>query len=481
MAGLRLAVSALRRSDDHDRFLVEFSGDDRSVADYLTGEMLSGLDPETLEFARAVSVCSLLFTELAAELSGRPDAGLLLDRLGHSTALVARTGPGGHRIHALLRSYLLAHLQRRSPSRYRQLEGRAARWWAGHKEPAHALRHAERSGDEALLGEVLQQSAVGMLLRGELEALRHRLTAVGTTARRANPTLALPAAITHLERAHATPQRPSSSTRADVAQCTEPRVGGPAHQHGAAGGRPGPRRHRERAACGGGDRRRRSRGPAARQPGCRAAGPSRGQGGRTGRARAAVDLARALDLAFLEVHALTLLASLTIAEGDGRAMARFAQEALTAAGATGHQLSARSAAPSSFLAYADLLGGDPDAAADRTAAALRVQQAAARGRLHLHAVHGAARADRGEGVAGLGEIARRPDAVRRRGAAAEFCAALAVLEQRAAVMLGNPGAAAAVVVWLEQRIGHVARSCSCGRGQRPPQAATRLPRRSSLH
>ena len=335
VAGLRLAVFALRRSDDPDRFLAEFSGDDRSVADYLTGEMLSGLDPETLDFARAVSVCSLLSTELAAELSGRPDAGLLLDRLGHTTALVARTGPGEHRIHALLRSYLLAHLQRRSPSRYRELEARAARWWAGHNEPAHALRHAERAGDEALLGEVLQRSAVGMLLRGELEALRHGLIAVGTTARRADPALALPAAITHLERgARDAAAAELEHARRDVAQCTEPRVGRPAHQHGAAGGRPGHRRRRERAAC----RRRRSTTPRSR-PCCTSAGAPRcSPAARTGRAARgelehAVDLARALGLAFLEVHALTLLAALAIAEGDGRAMARFAQEALTAAGA----------------------------------------------------------------------------------------------------------------------------------------------------
>ena len=278
VAGLRLAVFALRRSDDHDRFLAEFSGDDRSVADYLTGEMLSGLDPETLDFARAVSVCSLLSTELAAELSGRPDAGLLLDRLGHSTALVARTGPGGHRIHALLRSYLLAHLQRRSPSRYRQLEGRAARWWAGHKEPAHALRHAERSGDEALLGEVLQQSAVGMLLRGELEALRHGLTAVGTTARRANPTLALPAAITHLERG----ARNAAAAELEHVRRTWPSAPSPAlaalrtSTELLAGAQGLDVTVSEPPAAAAIDDAE-GRGPAARQPGCRAAGPSRGQ------------------------------------------------------------------------------------------------------------------------------------------------------------------------------------------------------------
>jgi hypothetical protein len=45
-AGLRLAAFALRRTGDVDRFLTDFSGDERSVADYLTGEVLAGLDTE---------------------------------------------------------------------------------------------------------------------------------------------------------------------------------------------------------------------------------------------------------------------------------------------------------------------------------------------------------------------------------------------------------------------------------------------------
>jgi LuxR family maltose regulon positive regulatory protein len=60
VAGLRLAALALRRTEDPDGFLTAFSGDERSVADYLTGEILAGLSADTRTFLRAVSVCSLL-------------------------------------------------------------------------------------------------------------------------------------------------------------------------------------------------------------------------------------------------------------------------------------------------------------------------------------------------------------------------------------------------------------------------------------
>src|SRR3954453_10714667 len=87
-AGLRLAVLALRRSDDPDAFLTAFSGDERSVADYLTSEILAELSPETRDFWRVASVCAPLPAALAVELSGRADAERLLEELRRETALV---------------------------------------------------------------------------------------------------------------------------------------------------------------------------------------------------------------------------------------------------------------------------------------------------------------------------------------------------------------------------------------------------------
>ena len=43
VAGLRLAIRALRDNADPDGFLETFSGDERSVADYLVGEVLAGM------------------------------------------------------------------------------------------------------------------------------------------------------------------------------------------------------------------------------------------------------------------------------------------------------------------------------------------------------------------------------------------------------------------------------------------------------
>ena len=55
-AGLRLAALALTDVPDPDRFVAEFSDDGRCVADYLTGEILNRLRPDTLAFLRAISI-----------------------------------------------------------------------------------------------------------------------------------------------------------------------------------------------------------------------------------------------------------------------------------------------------------------------------------------------------------------------------------------------------------------------------------------
>src|SRR3954468_908778 len=178
-AGLRLAVLALRRSDDPEAFLAAFSGDERSVADYLTGEILDGLSPATRDFLRMVSVCSPLPAPLAIELSARADAEWMLDELRQEPALVERTFPGTYRIHALLRSYLIADLARSRPQTFRELQAAATRWWSAREEPVHALRHAERSGDGELIVTLVHGWGAALLLGGDLGPLQGALAAVG--------------------------------------------------------------------------------------------------------------------------------------------------------------------------------------------------------------------------------------------------------------------------------------------------------------
>ena len=138
-AGLRLAVSSLGAAASPDQFLVEFSGDEHSVADYLVDEVLRTMPADT---------CELLGLErlrpdprqAAVELSGRQDAAREArrtpTRLGADHSWPTAVGISSTRSAALVR--LRAELARQRPTLIFEPNARAARWWAARDQPVEA-------------------------------------------------------------------------------------------------------------------------------------------------------------------------------------------------------------------------------------------------------------------------------------------------------------------------------------------------------
>ncbi|HET6394583.1 MAG TPA: LuxR C-terminal-related transcriptional regulator [Blastococcus sp.] len=457
-AGLRLAALALRRTDDVAAFLTNFSGDERSVAEYLTVEILDGMSPDTRDFLRRVSVCSPLRADVAVELSARDDADRLLDVLCHETPLVERTSPGNYRIHPLLRSYLVADLARQRPGTYRQLQEAAARWWLAEDEPVHALRHAERAGDPALIAALVRSSGIALFLAGDLGPLRRALAAVGSDARTADPWLALTAAITHLDaRAlpaaavelenarRAWPEIPSAEldalrVSAELLASTQGLPAGSFPHAPDDAERPLPPLEALLHA---------SRGTAE-------FGNPRGVDVDLARSelQQALDLARFHDLAYLEVQCLYILATVAAVQGELPAMKAMAEQAVAAATRRGKHPSGWSAGPAAMVAYAHLLAGRPAAAAAVADEALGTWDLLPPEAAYmLHAVHGAALADEGKRSSGLTEMRTARTEFGDTPTAPSTLAALAVLEHRVALVSGNGAAAAEVVAWLGPRVG----------------------------
>ena len=179
-AGIRLAALPLRGHPDPDSFLAAFSGDERPVADYLAGEVLSRISDSDGELLRRTSIADPIPTALAAELSDRRDAADVLSALERSTGLVVASGPHRteFRIQELMRTYLTADLYRHGPALAARLQERAAKWWAAQNRPIEALRHAARASDSSLLRRYLHRWAPDLVARGEHTELRRALSAV---------------------------------------------------------------------------------------------------------------------------------------------------------------------------------------------------------------------------------------------------------------------------------------------------------------
>jgi LuxR family transcriptional regulator, maltose regulon positive regulatory protein len=462
-AGLRLAAIALRAGADTRGVLARFSGDERSVADYLVGEVLAALPAATRTLLQEASVCDHLPAALAGALTGRVDAAHALEELVRAGALVERVAPAEYRLHGLLRSHLTADLARHRPARYRELHATAAGWWTDRQETAHALRHAERADDPALSAAILRRAGVPLLLAGDVPLLRHALAVVGPRRRQEDPRLALTAALADLE---------SGDVDAAAAELARARDAWPAR----------PDRSLE-ALRAGAELFAAGRGATPGPAGYRAPEPAEPELAalvHAGRAAAVLRggnpaealeetgqvlaLARQQGFAALEAAALTLRAAALCGDGDLRAVVAAADEARTVTARAGRPRSGWTARAAAVAAYADLLRGDHERARARCAEALEggespVPETAPETLYALHVVHGTARGDGGgrdERTAGLAEARDARAALGAAPLPSGLASALAVLEHRAALRLGDHRAAGEVLAWLAGRVGETA-------------------------
>ena len=201
-AGLRLAALALTRTTDRDAFFEQFSGNESSVADYLVGEILSRLPDQIQEFLRVISISDPIPPGLATELSGREEAGSLLDGLAHQTSLLSCTEGRRdlYRIQELLRTYLVADLQhdprppRPAGSTPPPRVGGQAR-----TDRSRPSTTPPKTSNPALLSDLLRRLALPLILTGDHGPLRRALSTLGAQATASDPWLALTCALTQLE------------------------------------------------------------------------------------------------------------------------------------------------------------------------------------------------------------------------------------------------------------------------------------------
>jgi len=111
-----------------------FSGTQRSVAEYLIGEVTQRLSAADRDFLLRTSVVDRVSGDLADQLTGRSDGQHTLERLVLANAFVV--GLGGRNewfaYHLLLRELLRHRLVLEQPQLETDVQGRAARWMAAH-------------------------------------------------------------------------------------------------------------------------------------------------------------------------------------------------------------------------------------------------------------------------------------------------------------------------------------------------------------
>ena len=192
-AGLRLAALSLAGHPDPERFAAEFTGSERTVAEYLLAEVLERQPEEVRRLLLRASLLERVNGELADLLTGASGGERVLRQLEEANAFVvsvdaARTW---FRYHRLFADLLQLELRRTAPDEAVALHLAAARWLAGRGYPVQAIRHAQAARDWRLAAQLLVDQWPGLYLSGQSATVHALLARFPAKARAADAELAV--------------------------------------------------------------------------------------------------------------------------------------------------------------------------------------------------------------------------------------------------------------------------------------------------
>ena len=168
-AGLRLAALSLAGHEDPERFAAEFSGSERTVADYLLAEVLERQPDEVRRLLLRTSVLERMSGPLADVLTGGSGGERMLQQLEEANAFVVSldAARSWFRYHHLFADLLQLELRRTTPGEVTALHEAAAGWFTEHGFPVEAIGHAQAAGDWGLAARLLADHWPGLQLGGQ--------------------------------------------------------------------------------------------------------------------------------------------------------------------------------------------------------------------------------------------------------------------------------------------------------------------------
>jgi LuxR family maltose regulon positive regulatory protein len=176
-SGLRLAALSLAAHPDPDRLVAEFSGSERTVAEYLFAEVLDHQPEPVRRLLLRTSMLERVNGGLADLLTGRTGSETILHELVEANAFVMPIDAqrSWFRYHHLFADLLQLELRRSAPSELPALHRSAAEWYAEHGYPVEAVRHAQAAGDWDLAASLLSEHWASFYLGGQNTTMQELL------------------------------------------------------------------------------------------------------------------------------------------------------------------------------------------------------------------------------------------------------------------------------------------------------------------
>jgi LuxR family transcriptional regulator, maltose regulon positive regulatory protein len=199
-AGLRLASLSLTGHPDPERFAAEFCGSERTVAEYLLAEVLERQSEEVRRLLSRTSVLERVSGPLADLLTGGSGGERILQKLEQAGAFVVALDArrSWFRYHRLFADLLKLELRHTEPAELAALHGTAADWFAEHRFPQEAVRHAQVAQDWERAGRLLADYWLDVTLNGQAATAHQLITSFPADAVTANAELTAVAAAAEL-------------------------------------------------------------------------------------------------------------------------------------------------------------------------------------------------------------------------------------------------------------------------------------------
>jgi LuxR family maltose regulon positive regulatory protein len=191
-AGLRLAALSLAGHPDPGRFAEEFSGTERTVAEYLLAEVLDRQSEQVRRLLLRTSILERVNGELADLLTGDSGGERVLQDLEAANAFVVSLDArrSWFRYHHLFADLLQLELRRTAPDAVTMLHRAASGWFAGHGYPVEAIRHAQAARDWGLAAGLLADHWYSLQLDGQAATTHELLVGFPAGTRTADAELA---------------------------------------------------------------------------------------------------------------------------------------------------------------------------------------------------------------------------------------------------------------------------------------------------
>ncbi len=173
-AGLRLAAISLADHPDPERFVAEFSGSNRTVAEYMIAEMLDCQPGDVQDLLLRTCLLDRVNGELADLLTGGSGSERILLGLEDANAFVVSLDPERtwFRYHHLFADLLRLELRRTLPEEVPALHRRAADWLIQHGQVVDAVRHTQAAGDWPEAGRLLADHSFSLTLDGQAQTIQ---------------------------------------------------------------------------------------------------------------------------------------------------------------------------------------------------------------------------------------------------------------------------------------------------------------------